>query len=114
MKSVCRLFSILLPSALLASAAAVQAQNNGSWDGAWTGLLNNRARVVVTIAHDKVVGYTLAGAPFTIQYSALTPTSVSFGDRDHYAVEITRTGDATATESAHGRLGFATAALTKE
>jgi hypothetical protein len=93
---------------------AVEAQSHGSWDGTWTGLLNNRAPIAVSIAGDKVVSYAIEGAPFAIHYSKVTPTSVSFGDGDHYAVNLTKTGDATASEIAHGRHGFGRASLTKQ
>jgi hypothetical protein len=107
-----RLLLIAVPLALLASAAA-HAQSQGAWDGAWTGLLGNTAPIAVTIANDKVVSYTIKGAPHDIQYNKVTPTTVSFGDRDHYFMKLTRTGDATASASVHGRQGYASAALTR-
>jgi hypothetical protein len=89
-----------------------------SWDGTWTGVMGRlptvKSPVAVTIAKDKVVSYTVRGAPFDIQYSSVTPASVSFGDREHYFVTINRTGDTTASAIAHGRKGFGTSSLTRQ
>jgi hypothetical protein len=104
----------LLLIAFAVPAIAGDGQNNGAWDGTWTGLLNNRAPIAIAIQGDKVVSYAIEGAPFDIRYSKVTPTSVSFGDRDHYAVKLTKTSETTAAEIAHGRLGFGKATLTKQ
>ena len=70
--------------------------------------------IAVKIADGKVVSYAIEGAAFDVQYSAVTPTSVSFGDWDHYAVKLTRTSDTTAWELARGRDGYGSASLTKQ
>jgi len=106
----------VLPALLIPSAAAWA--QNASWDGTWTGALGGLAGetspISITIAGDKVASYTVRGAPFNIQYSKVTPTTVSFGDRDHYAVKLTKTSDTTASARAHGRNGYAHALLTKQ
>jgi hypothetical protein len=108
-----RYLLIAIPLALFIPMAAGLAAD-GSWDGTWTGLLNNKAPIAVTIANGKVVSYTIKGAPFDVQYSNITPMTVSFGDHDHLGVELTRTGDRTASETVHGRGGFGKAVLTKQ
>jgi hypothetical protein len=100
--------------ALLLPTAATPATPNGSWDGAWAGMLHNMSPITVTIAQDKVVSYAVKGVPFDIQYSKVTPKVVSFGDRDHYFMKITRTGDTTASAVVHGRLGYGSASLIKQ
>jgi hypothetical protein len=109
-----RLLLIAVPLAFLNPAGVSWAQEKSAWDGTWTGLLRNTAPIAVTIAGDKVVSYTIQGAAFDIQYSEVTPTKVSFGDRDHYFMKLTRTGDATASAIVHGRLGYGLASLAKQ
>jgi hypothetical protein len=109
-----RFLLIAIPLALLIPTAASQAASNGSWDGTWAGLLHNMSPISITIAQDKVVSYTVKGTPFDIQYSKVTPTGVSFGDRDHYYMKITKTSDTTASAVVHGRLGYGSASLTKQ
>ena len=109
-----RFILIAIQLALLIPVAAAAAAANGSWDGAWTGMLHNMSPITITIAQDKVVSYAVKGVPFDIQYSKVTPTVVSFGDRDHYFMKITRTGDATASALVHGRLGYGSASLVKQ
>ena len=108
-----RLFLVAAPLALLASANAAQTQQQWSWDGAWTGLLGKTSVISVTVRKDGAVDYVFRGAPMPIQYSKITDETVSFGDRDHYSMTLTRTGDKTASATYHGRNGFATAALVK-
>ncbi len=108
------LFAVL--PALFISAQAARAQD-ASWDGTWTGALSGlagkSAPISVTIAGGKVTTYTVRGAPFDIQYSNVTPTKVSFGDRDHYGVKLFRVSDTTATARTHGRMGYSHATLTR-
>jgi hypothetical protein len=110
-----RYLLIAVPLALLASMQAVVAQDMQAWDGTWKGLLGRRypTPIAITIAQGKVVSYAVEGAPFDIQYSNIDPASVSFGDRDHYFMKLIRTGDATASGTVHGRLGYGFASLTK-
>lgn len=61
-----------------------------------------------------MISYTVRGAPFAIRYSKVTPMKVSFGDRDHHNVKLTKISDTTASARAHGRIGYAHAALTKQ
>jgi hypothetical protein len=109
-----RFLLVAAPLAFLIPADAAWAQDKSAWNGTWTGLLHNSAPIAVTIAGDKVVSYTIEGAPFDIQYSDVTPTKVSFGDRDHYFMKLTKTGDATASAIVHGRLGYGMASLAKQ
>jgi hypothetical protein len=105
---------VAVPLLFLVSLTTSQASDVQTWNGTWSGLLNKNAPISVTIANGKVTSYTIEGAPFNIRYSKLTPTTVSFGDRDHYAVTLTKTGDTTASEIAHGRNGFGSGSLTKQ
>jgi len=103
-------------SALLLPAEGSFAQDQGSWNGTWAGMLGriNPSPIAISIAKDKVVGYSLGGAPFDIEYSQVTPSTVSFGDRDHYFMTMTRTGDTTAAGKIHGRIGDGSVSLTKQ
>jgi hypothetical protein len=109
-----RFLLIAVPLALFVSATASRAEEKGAWDGTWTGLLGNVSPIAVTIESGKVVSYTIRGAAFDIQYSNVTPSKVSFGDRDHYFMKLTKTGDATATARVHGRLGYGSASLARQ
>jgi hypothetical protein len=109
-----RFLLIAVPLSLLFPATASQAVEKGVWDGTWTGLLGNVSPIAVTIADGKVVSYTIRGAAFDIKYSNVTASKVSFGDRDHYSMKITKTGDAMATARVHGRLGYGSASLARQ
>jgi hypothetical protein len=110
-----RLLLIALLPALLIFSASARAQGERSWDGTWTGVEGRRhiAPIEVAIANGKVVSYTLKGAPFEVEYSRVTATTVSFGDRDHYYVSLERTSQATASGQIHGRLGVGALSLTR-
>jgi hypothetical protein len=99
--------ALLVPSASLAGSA--------SWDGTWSGMLNKSEPVSVTIAGGKVVGYSIRGvAPYGIEFSSVSRTTVSFGDRANYNVKITKKGEKSAQGFAHGPMGDGVAFLTKE
>jgi hypothetical protein len=104
-----------LPALLLSIGPSAAAQA-AAWDGTWKGLLGKRDPwpVSVTIAAGKVVSYSEKGAAFGIDFSTVTPTTVLFGDRDHYAVKIKRTGDRAASARIHGRIGYGYAVLTRQ
>jgi hypothetical protein len=110
-----RLLLIASLPALLILSAPARAQGERSWDGTWTGLEGRHhvAPIEIAIANGKVVSYTLSGAPFEVQYSRVTPTKVSFGDRDHYYVSLKRTSEATASGQVRGRLGVGALSLTR-
>ena len=91
-----RFLLIAISLAFSIPVGAAQAAEKATWNGTWVGLLGNMSPIAVTIANDKVVSYTIRGAPFDVQYSNVTPTKVSFGDRDHYSMQLVRTGDSTA------------------
>jgi hypothetical protein len=108
------LFVALLATPLLQGVAYAESQS--SWDGVWTGAVGriDPSPISISIANDKVVSYTVGGAPFDIQYSRVTPTSVSFGDHDHYFMKLRKTSDATASGRVHGRIGTGLVSLTKQ
>ncbi|WP_158813173.1 hypothetical protein [Methylocapsa sp. S129] len=108
-----RFLSIAAPLALLISAQAPRAAEQGSWDGAWTGSLGNVSAISVTIANDKVVDYSFRGAPIKIVYDKVADTKVSFGDPDHYRVTLIKTSGTTASAKYHDRTGYSTAVLTR-
>jgi|ERR1700722_18211953 hypothetical protein len=99
---------------LVVPAAASRAAADGSWDGAWRGSLQHLSDLALTVANDKVVSYTIGGAPVAVSYTKVTPTSLSFGDRDHFSMKLTRTSDTTASASAHGRNGYGSGTFKKE
>lgn len=104
---------IVIPLALLVPSASL-AGSAYSWDGTWSGMLNSEP-VSVTIAGGKVVGYTIRGvSPYGIQFSSVTRTTVSFGDRANYAVKITKKSEKSARGFAHGPMGDGFASLTKD
>lgn len=108
------LLTAALP-ALIVSLLTSRAAEASSWDGVWNGMLGTRYPwpIAVAIAGGKVVSYTENGASFAVQYTRITPTTVFFGDRDHYSVKLTRTGDATASAKVRGRIGTGYASLKK-
>jgi hypothetical protein len=110
-----RLLPIASLPALLILSAPARAQDERSWDGTWTGVEGRHhiAPIEIAIADGKVVSYTLRGAPFEVQYSRVTPTKVSFGDRDHYYVRLERKSEATASGQIRGRLGVGALSLTR-
>jgi hypothetical protein len=98
-------------------ASGGYAQSVWKWDGTWTGMLQNRANVIspisITIAKDKVVNFSLGGAPYDVQYTKVTSNGVQFGDRDHYSVRLNRTSDGVAA-TLWGRSGAEMASLAKQ
>jgi hypothetical protein len=109
-----RFLLVAVPLALVVSFASSQGAPSGSWDGAWTGSLEHVSALSLKIANDKVVSYAIAGAPVAVRYTKATPTTLSFGDRDHFSVTLTRTGATTASAKAHGRSGFGSGLFTKQ
>jgi hypothetical protein len=109
------LLAAALPAVLLFVAPTL-AQAEQSWNGTWIGVQGKRhaAPIKLAIVDGKVVSYSLEGSSFDIQYSDVTPTTVSFGDHDHYFVKLKRTGDATASGKVHGRLGTGVVSLTRQ
>jgi hypothetical protein len=106
-----RLAGILL--GLLAPASVSHAATTSSWDGTWTGSLEHVSPVILTIANDTVVSYSIEGAPVAVRYTNATPTTLSFGDRDHFSVTLIRRTDATASVRTHGRNGFGSGVFKK-
>lgn len=108
-----RALLIALSVALLAPAAASQAEQKSSWIGAWRGLLGKASAISVTINKNGAIAYVFRGAKMPIAYSRVTDNSVSFGDRDDYSMTLTQTGPNVVTATYHGRNGYATAVLRK-
>jgi hypothetical protein len=89
--------------------------SSSTWDGTWSGMLNNQEPVSVTIADGKVVAYAIRGGqPFPIGYNKVTVSTVSFGDPTNFTVSIRRTGGRSALGTAHGAMGDASASLTRQ
>ena len=69
--------------------------------------------ISVTISQAKVVSFSEKGVPLAVRYSKITPTMVTFGDQTHYATQLVRTGDRTASMTIRGRHGVETGFLQK-
>jgi len=108
-----RSFVIAASLALLMSANGARADGS-SWDGAWKGLLRDKEDIAVVIAKDKVIDFTIMGTPLPVAYVDFTPTSVSFGDREHYSLTLTKAGETTASAIYHGMHGYSKAALIRQ
>ena len=103
----------LLP-AIFASVHASWAET-GSWNGTWKGMLGETPAwpISITISQGNVVGFSEKGVPVDVRYAKITPSTVYFGDKDHYSTKLTKTGDATAPVRVRGRHGFATGSVAK-
>jgi hypothetical protein len=108
------LLAAILPTILVSAHPSLGAEAS-PWDGAWNGKLGKAHPwpISVTISNGKVVSFSEGGAPFDIRYTQVTPTTISFGDQNHYSMKLTRTGDATASARVYGRHGYETGSLTK-
>jgi hypothetical protein len=107
--STCALLAVLLPQANCLAAS------DQSWDGTWSGMLNNKEPVTVTISDGKVGAYSIRGGePFPIGFNKVTVNSVSFGDNSNYSVNIQRTGGKSALGKAHGPMGDGSASLVRQ
>jgi len=110
----CLLLAAILPAIVL-PAQAVQPDAMSPWEGTWNGTLGQPHPwpISVTISQGKVVSFSEKGVSLDVRYTRITPTTVTFGDQVHYGAKLTRTGEATASASVHGRHGFETGSLTK-
>ena len=97
---------LLVMFAFLGSAIASSTAYAGSWDGVWTGKLDDSVTVSVQIANDRAVSYKILGTPIGIKFSKVSDGSIQFGDPDHYNMQLTRTGEVTAVASYYGRRGY--------
>ena len=112
MTSKLPILSIVIPLAIL---VPLPAQAGSAWDGTWSGVVNKSDPVSVTISNGKVVGYSIRGvAPYPIEFSRVTYSTVSFGDRTNYNVRIIKIGDKVASGFAHSPIGDGSASLTKQ
>jgi hypothetical protein len=98
---------------LLVSTGASAAASM-SWDGTWLGSLGATAPMTVTIANDKVSGCSFMGTRLPISFNRVTATTVRFGDKNHYSVTLTKTGDTTAAALYHRRNVHKEGTLTKQ
>ena len=87
------------------------AMNPPSWDGHWSGKLDNAYPVSIDIEGNKAVGYKFMGAPVPVKFSDIKNDALIFGDPDNYSFKLTRTGDGAAIGRYHGRRGYSKALL---
>ena len=108
--------TLLIAAIVMATLPApAQAASVNAWDGTWSGVLNKTDTVSVMITDGKVVAYSIRGAaPYPIQFSNVTYSTVSFGDLANYNVRITKKGAKLASGFAHSPLGDGSASLTKQ
>jgi hypothetical protein len=108
------LLAAVLP-AIFASVHASRGAEAGSWNGTWKGMLGESPAwpISITISQGNVVSFSEKGVPVDVRYAKITPSTVYFGDKDHYSTKLTKTGDATASVRVHGRHGFATGSVAK-
>jgi hypothetical protein len=112
MKTARRALLIAISLALLGSASAPQAAPKRLWDGVWSGQWDHQYDTTVTIARNRVVGYTYRGYDAPIGHSKVTASAVTFGKG--FTVTLTKTSDTTAAAAYHGANGDSTAELTKQ
>ena len=107
--------SVAILTATLLSAQVSWGADASSWDGTWNGSLGKIKPwpVSVSITNGKVVSFTEAGVPFSVQYTKVTPDMVFFGDQTHYSIKLIKTGVTTASAKVHGRHGIGMFSLTK-
>lgn len=108
------LLAAILP-AMLIFAQPSRADDAATWDGTWNGMLGKVKPwpISITIAQGKVVNFMENGAAFDVKFTKITPTTVLFGDEDHYSMKLIKTGDTTASARVHGRHGFGHGSITK-
>jgi hypothetical protein len=113
-----RFLLLAVPLALLVCHVAAQTSDKLSWDGTWTGMQVHPPgppwAASITITNGKVINYVVKDAVVDIKHSNVTPTRVTFGDRDNYVMKITKTNNTTASARVHGRHGSARALLTRQ
>ena len=107
------LMATILPAMLVSAHPSLGAEASPR-DGARTGMPGkvHPWPVSITISNGRS-SVSEGGAPFENRYDKITPSTVSFGDQNHYSIKLTRTGDATASASVHGRHGYEMGSLTK-
>jgi hypothetical protein len=104
---------LLTIAALVGGVSSAYA--GSSWDGTWSGMLNNTEPVSVTIAAGKVVGYTIRGfAPLAIEAASVTGNRVSLLIGTDYHVSLTKRSERAAFGMARGPLGNGTASLIRQ
>jgi hypothetical protein len=105
--------SLLIAALGAAATPSSYAAPANTWDGVWTGMLDDQVSISIHIANDKPLNYEIKGTPIGITFSKDLGKSLQFGDTDHYRIELKRTGDATATASYFGRHGYSITNLTR-
>jgi hypothetical protein len=107
------LLSLVIAGLGAAAAPSSYAAPANSWDGIWTGMLDDQVSISIRVANNKPLNYAIKGTPIGITFSKVSGTSLEFGDTDHYRIDLKRTGDATATASYFGRHGYSITKLTR-
>ena len=106
------LLSLLVVGLGAAATPSSYAAPANTWNGIWTGMLDDQVAITIRIANDKL-NYAIKGTPIGITFSKVSGTSLEFGDTDHYRIDLKRTGDATATASYFGRHGYSITKMTR-
>jgi hypothetical protein len=107
-------FLLALSAFTLLVAGMARAEDKTSWDGVWIGSFGSGAPVSIAVAHDRVTTYLYRGAALPILYSRIGAADVKFGDRQNYAVSLTKIGADAAKAVYHGRNGYASATLRRQ
>jgi hypothetical protein len=108
-------FSRWFLAAVLVCGSSSDGLPASPWDGTWSGSLKTGDAVSVTISDGKVIAYAFRGAaPYGIEYSRVTTSTVAFGDRRNYSVKLFRRNERTAFGTAHSPFGDGFASLTRQ
>jgi hypothetical protein len=111
MSEIFRCFSAIV----LVCVSSTAALATSAWDGTWAGSFKTGDPVSVTIAGGKVIAYSFRGAaPYGIEYSRVTRTTVAFGDKQNYSVRLFKRDERTAFGTAHSPIGDGSTSLTKQ
>jgi hypothetical protein len=107
------LLSLLVVGLGASATPSSYAAPANTWDGIWTGMLDDQVSISIRIADNKPLNYAIKGTPIGITFSKASATSLEFGDTHHYRIDLKRTGDATATASYFGRHGYSITKMTR-
>lgn len=106
---------LLAAALILASSMAALAASRTGWDRTWRGAWGGDANQAtsVTVANDRVVGYTYQGASHPVASSTVTPGMIRYSDQGN-TVTLTKRSATTAAASLYTQQGNATAVLTRQ
>lgn len=110
-----RLYSLLFVALLVGgSSSAALSQMQTGWDGIWSGAWGGDANqsTSVTVAGNRVVGYTYQGMPHPVASSNVTANSITYQDNGNTFTMI-RTSQTTANATLQTPQGNGTAVLTR-